>query len=272
MKWKFLLTVVASSVFVNYAVDFEKHINKNGETIKDRIVPPEGFSRANHSGATWAAYLQTLPVKEHGSKVYDFSGNPISAQSSHAAVIDLDIGTKDLQQCADAIIRLRADYLWAQGRKDEIEFKFTSGHNYRWTDHAEGIRPSVNGNRVSFSKKVQADFSHANFRNYLDIVFMYAGTLSLERDLKKISRGNALEVGDIIIKGGSPGHAVIVVDRTQNRDGDYIYLLAQGFTPAQSIHILKSDSRNISPWYEIPQSGPFITDRYYFPSPEIRRF
>lgn len=41
---------------------------------------------------------------------------------------------------------------------------------------------------------------------------MYAGTISLSHQLNKKSRSNALQIGDIILNPGSPGHAVIVID------------------------------------------------------------
>ena len=55
-----------------------------------------------------------------------------------------------LQQCADALIRIRSEYLWDNNRKDEIGFKFTSGHYCSWTKYAEGYRPKINGNKVTF--------------------------------------------------------------------------------------------------------------------------
>jgi hypothetical protein len=37
-----------------------------------------------------------------------YNGAPKFRQDVHAAVIDIDVGTRDLQQCADATMRLRA--------------------------------------------------------------------------------------------------------------------------------------------------------------------
>lgn len=55
------------------------------------------------------------------------------------------------------------------------------------------------------------DYSYKTFRNYLNMVFTYAGTASLSKELLTIPY-MSLQPGDVFIKGGSPGHAVIVVD------------------------------------------------------------
>jgi hypothetical protein len=249
-----------------------QNINVSGESIRDRIICPFGYSRENYDKSSWQYFLQNLNLKPNGSKILDFTGEPIFNQKGHVGIIDYDIGKKDLQQCADAIIRLRAEYLYKQQEYNDIEFKFTSGHNYRWIDYAKGIRPSIDGNKVTFKQNAKTDSSYSSFRNYLDIIFIYAGTISLNRDLEKIPRNNNFEIGDIIIKAGSPGHAVLVVDRVRDNQGNYLYLLAEGYTPAQSIHILKSGKSNISPWFKIDKQGSISSKRFYFSNPNIRRF
>ncbi|MDR0367912.1 MAG: DUF4846 domain-containing protein [Bacteroidales bacterium] len=249
-----------------------QHFSSSEDTVCGRISTPSGYVRDVHAQGTWKYFLQHLPLKEASAKVVDYRGYPIENQKDHAAVINYDVGNKDLQQCADAIIRLRAEYLFAQNRKDEIHFHFTGGHLYKWTDHAKGIRPQINGNNVTFGIKEKENHSYENFRKYLDIVFTYAGTVSLYKNLKKQPRQNPLETGDIIIKSGSPGHAIIVVDRAKNAQGEYIYLLAQSFMPAQSIHIINSGTSGISPWFRFPKTGSFDAVRYFFSNPEIIRF
>ena len=111
------------------------------------------------------------------------------------AVIDIDVGKRDLQQCADAIMRLRAEWLFAANRKQDIRFNDTEGR------------------RLSFAAR--RDSGYASFRKYMDYVFAYAGTYSLERELKPAPLPK-LQAGDVFIKGGFPGHAVLVADVAEN--------------------------------------------------------
>ena len=252
--------------------EFSTTINTSGNTIISRIDCPDGYEREDYGRSSWPYFLQHLKLKPQGAQVLDYQGSPIFEQESHVAVVDYDTGDKNLQQCADAIIRLRAEYLFEQKRYSEIQFKFTSGHNYKWTDYADGIRPVISGNSVNFVKNAASSDSYSSFRKYLDIVFSYAGTISLHRDLRKNPRSKTLEIGDLIITAGSPGHAVIIVDRAKDDNGNYLYLLAQSFMPAQSIHVLRGGSSSYSPWVKIDKQGGISTDRYYFSDPSIRSF
>jgi hypothetical protein len=74
----------------------------------------------------------------------------------------------------------------------------------------------------------------------MDVVFIWAGTYSLERELtpKPVAE---LAAGDLFIKGGFPGHAVLVADAVENRaTGERRFLLVQSFMPAQEMHVLKN--------------------------------
>ena len=245
----------------------------DGAKIIDRIKAPQGYNRIANKNNTWKYYLQNLPLKPDGSKILDYRGNPISNQSEHVAVVDLEIGNKDLQQCADAIIRLRSDYLYSQKRVDEIKFHFTSGDLYSWKDHSSGIRPLVNGNKVSFSKKTGEDLSDGNYRKYLDIIFNYAGTISITKEMKKLNDNKEITAGVVMANPGSPGHALIVIDEAINSTGEKIFLLAQGYTPAQSIHILSNPfDKSISPWYKLDVSGNIMTARYEFHNASLLKF
>ena len=70
---------------------------------------PEGFARDVANDGSFAEYLRNLPLKTHGSKVEYYDGREKSRSDVYCAVIDMPIGDKDLQQCADALMRLRGE-------------------------------------------------------------------------------------------------------------------------------------------------------------------
>jgi len=249
-------------------------ITPTGEKLINRIAPPTGYTWEKAMPNSFAEFLQNLPLAPAGSPVLDYAGNPISNQSEHIAIINYDVGTKDLQQCADATIRLRAEYLFQQKRFDEIGFHFTSGDYFSWTDYANGTRPIISGNSVSFSEKANEDDSYASFRKYLDVIYNYAGTISVNKETKPVTSNAAISSGDIIITPGSPGHAVMIVGCAKDKRNNKIYLLAESYMPAQSIHILTNPFESgISPWYHLDlNSGSIETARYTFSTANIRRF
>ena len=253
----------------------ENLIFSEGETIRKRIKAPAGYEWVVEQPGSFGAYLQQLPLKPAGAKILDYKNKPISNQYEHIAVINKDIGDRNLQQCADAIIRLRADYLWDQNRQEDIAFSFTNGDLYAWEDHKNGIRPKLRtSSKVEYVQAAAFDDSFANFKKYLDILFAYAGTISLNKETTRIRDNQQIEVGDFLINPGSPGHAVIIVGSAINAGGKKIYLLAQGNTPAQSVHIITNpNKRALSPWYELDISkSSRITSRYFFKETNLRKF
>jgi hypothetical protein len=249
-------------------------INPTGEKLINRIAPPAGYTWEIAMPNSFAEFLQNLPLKEAGSPVLDYTGAPINNQEEHIAIINYDVGIKNLQQCADATIRLRAEYLFNQKRFDEIGFHFTSGDYFSWTDYANGTRSVINGNSVSFSQTASADDSYSSFRKYLDVVYNYAGTISVNKETSPVRSNAAISSGDVIITPGSPGHAVMIVGCAKDKQNNRVYLLAESYMPAQSIHVLKNPFESgISPWYHLDlNSAPIQTARYTFNEANIRRF
>jgi hypothetical protein len=183
----------------------------------------------------------------------------------------MDVGKRDLQQCADAVMRLRAEYLFRGPCGNEISFRFTSGDPARWHEWQDGLRPNVSGNKVRWKKTANADTGYANFRKYLETVFMYAGSASLAGELKAVADPSRLQAGDVFIQGGFPGHAVLVIDVAQNNAGKRVFLLAQSYMPAQDIHILKS-FESINPWYTAKRTGALRTPEWDFRYTDLMRF
>lgn len=77
------------------------------DTLVERIAPPPGYVRTSAEPRSFAAWLRGLPMKPADTPVRLFDGRERTARV-HAAVVDIDVGKRDLQQCADAIMRLRA--------------------------------------------------------------------------------------------------------------------------------------------------------------------
>ena len=240
-------------------------IQTTGDSIATRFQPPPGFERLPTEPGTFAAYLRHLPLKPEGSPVHLFDGREKWSQNVHAAVIDMDTGDRDLQQCADAIMRLRAEFLFAEKRYSDIRFNFTNGFPAEYSKWREGQRISVSGNRCSWHATGRLSTGYEDFRAYLDQVFMYAGTLSLSKELPSKSIEN-LKIGDVFIQGGSPGHAVIVVDVAEQKStGKKVFLLAQSYMPAQEIHVLKNpNDPALSPWYRLDFGETLETPEWTF--------
>ncbi len=245
-----------------------------GKTIASRFVPPASYERLAAQSESFAEYLQNLPLKPHGTLVKYHNGNTKNRPGVYVAVVDMEIGDRDLQQCADAVMRLRAEYLYGQKKYTDIHFRFTNGDNAAYTQYAEGYRASVSGSRVAWKKSARKDYGYATFRQYLDLVFMYAGTLSLSKELEPVASVKDLRAGDVFIKGGSPGHAVIVVDEARNtKTGEKLFLLAQSYMPAQETQVLQNpDNAESSPWYSTDFEGPLVTPEWTFERSQLKRF
>jgi hypothetical protein len=247
-------------------------IHDAAETIAARFTPPAGFHRLPATPGSFAAFLRELPLRPAGTQVLLFDGRPKVNQSAHVAVIDIDVGRRDLQQCADAVMRLRAEYLRSAGRDEAICFRFTSGQDIPWSAWRDGRRLSVRGDDVTWSRPGRRDASYASFRRYLDVIMSYAGTASLAKELVPVRDPRRVEPGDVYIRGGFPGHAIIVVDVAEAADGRRLFLAVQSYMPAQDPHVLRAPGSPHTPWYEASTDGALATPEWSFPPGSLRRF
>ena len=220
------------------------------------IRTPDEYQRIDIETNSFGEYLRSLTLKTDNDTVFLYNGQPKWPQDIHAAILTIDVGKRDLQQCADACMRLRGEYLFAQKRFDEIHFNFLrDGKPRYYRDHAD------------------SKHSHKSFRKYMDYIFSYANTASLKKELKSVSVKD-MQIGDIFIQQGAPyGHAVIVMDMAENSDGDRIFMVAQSFMPAQEIHVLKNlNKSSISPWYSVDFGVTLSTPQWSFSDSELKRF
>jgi len=230
-------------------------INQEGETILQRFNTPVGYRRTEIVEKSFFAYLRTLPLKPMNSKVHYFDGSVKHEQNVYISVVDMEIGTRDLQQCADAVMRLRGEYLYKNKAYDQIHFDFLSDGKPRYyTEYA--------GN----------DYSYPKFRKYMNWIFAYANTSSLCDEMISVPF-EEMHIGDVLIQKGSPyGHAVIVVDMAVSETGKKIFMLAQSFMPAQEIQILVNrNNKFISPWYNLKNEN-IVTPEWTFSPDDLKRF
>ena len=247
-------------------------INEDGKIISDRIEVPKGFERIATEEGSYGDYLRSLPLKPHGSPVLYFNGDIKSAEV-HVAVLDIDVGDRDLQQCADAVMRLRAEYLYSKGEFEKIHFNFTNGFRVDYSKWMQGNRVAISGNKTSWVKRTSEASDYKSFRKYLDIVFAYAGTASLVKELNPVAIED-MQIGDVFIKGGSPGHCVIIVDMAKNKEtGEKLFLLTQSYMPAQDIHLLKNPNNDEgNPWYSLKAGEDLDTPEWDFSAEQLKRF
>ncbi|MBN2001114.1 DUF4846 domain-containing protein [candidate division KSB1 bacterium] len=240
-------------------------LNETGGSGVRFISAPVGYTRVKAAPGSFAQWIRNVPLKAHGTAVYLYSGDLKANQNVHFRVLDIDTGTRDLQQCADAVIRLWAEYLFSRGLSESIRFHFTSGHEAAYSQWKRGFRPKVNGNRVTWHQNARPDSSYTGFRAYLNTVFSYAGSYSLSRHLKKRQLSD-IEIGDVFLEGGFPGHAVIVVDKAvSSGEGKTALMLAQSYMPAQDIHVLRNSADSSgNPWYVIGATDKLYTPEWTF--------
>ena len=222
-----------------------------------KIKVPEDYRRLSLQTGSYAAFLRQLKLKPNDTIVNLYDGSRKGYQQAQYAILSLDAGDRDLQQCADAVMRFRGEYLFAQKQYGAIHFNFLSDGKPRYF--------------VNYTNKRD----YASFRKYMDYIFAYANTASLKQELPHIPDTSAIQPGDVFIERGHPiGHAVNVMDvAIHKHTGKRIFLLAQSYMPAQEIHILKNPQNPaLSPWYKHRPNRPLITPEWRFPVNSRHRF
>lgn len=244
------------------------------QALSERIAVPQGYERIHGSEGSFSQWLQNLPLKKGKPDVLLYNGQTKGNQTAHVAVVKIDVGNTDLQQCADAVMRLRAEYLWAAKQYNDIHFRFTSGQDALYSQWQKGYRPSIAGSSVLWNKTNAVDNSYLSFRKYLNQIFTYCGTSSLSKEMKPVANINDIQAGDVFIKGGFPGHAVIVLDIAKHtKTGEKIFLLAQSYMPAQEIHLLRNPNNDdLSPWYQTNFGEQLHTPEWTFTNTQLKRF
>ena len=248
-------------------------IDPSGSSIQTRFVPPEGWVRVTVPMKSFGENLRGLPLLKNGELVKYYDGTTKPNTGIYAAVLEQKIGKRDLHQCADAVMRLRADYLWRNKLYSQIHFNFTNGFVADYDSWRKGKRISVKGNTVKWVNGGVVSNDYNSFWKYLNMVFAYAGSMSLSKELVSVEIKD-MQIGDVFIRGGHPGHTAIVVDMIVDPlTGKKKFLLAQSFMPAQQTHVLWNPNvKGNDPWYPLNFGVMLITPEFSFYDTELMRF
>ena len=173
-------------------------------------------------------------------------------------MIRLPMVEGDLQQCADTAIRLRAEWQRAAGLP--VAFHATSGDLLPWSRWQAGERPVLEGRGLGWRSGGVQGGGEESWERYLASVFTWAGTASLVA----YDSVPALEPrpGDLLVQGGFPGHAVLLLDVAREADGTTWLLVGEGFMPAQDAHVQHGPNQGW--WRWDPEEGLALP---YWPMP-----
>lgn len=250
-------TLNSEGVLYSGAIGFAEGspmISNYGKTVLERFDSPLGYTRVPIARNSFASYLRTLNLLPDGSPAHYYNGKVKPNDNNiYVAVVDLPISSKNIQMSASSIIRLVSEYLFTNKEYGKIAF------------HTEKKKIDF----VSFSN---GNYSKGEFHKYMDLVMESSSTPSFCTDLKPERLSN-IQIGDVFVQSNLPkGHAVIVVDMVENKKGDKLFLLAQGFQPAQEIQIISNPNNpEISPWYQLKE-GELLTPEWRFMTSDLMRF
>ena len=194
----------------------------HAETVQEAFPPPTGTNRVEADA--WGTWLRALELRDADVPVKTHDGREVGHS---ARVVDLPMVEGDLQQCADSLIRLRAT--WEMSVGEDPVFHATSGDPLPWTRYRDGEMPYVVNDRIAWKQGGSGEFE-----DWLAKVFVWAGTHSLEH----IDTTSTTQVapGSLLIQGGFPGHAVVLLDVAVGESGTYV-LVGEGYMPAQDFHV-----------------------------------
>lgn len=230
---------------------------KDGDRCVGDISVPSGYERIEGLDKEYSEFLRSVPVKPKGTKVTLFEDGEKAkfANAVSCAVIDLPL-LSNAEQCADACMRLRSEYLFRHGKYGRICFHDNAGIPFQYL-----------GGRCRKA-----------FDVYMRTVYNVANTTSLCKELPNRELKD-VQPGDILVykvrPGRKYGHAILVLDVAQNtKNGKKMVMLAEGCTPACDIHILANlKSPGKSPWFSWDDKADvqyFNCFKYY--GNELRHF
>lgn len=236
------------------------------DSLDQRFPTPAGFTRVKVDQGSFGAFLRTLPLAAPSTPVVTYTGKTLH-EPTHpniAAVVAIDVGKADLQQCADSVIRMHAEWQWSLGKRDQ-HYKTAGGPEMSFAKYLAGERFGWKDGKLVPKNVGATAATHGALRAWLDQVFGSANTASLANEAKPIDVKD-VQPGDFVVMKGVPfGHAVLILDIARDAAGKRIALLGQGFMPAQSFHVLRRSPKEV--WFPIDEASGKLDTPFWEPFP-----
>ena len=210
--------------------------NPAGRKTIGEITPPMGFQRVEVEPGSFGAFIREFPLQGRGARMKYYDGTLAYGQYFGYAVLDLAM-ISNMEQCADAVMRMRAEYFWKNGQYGRIHFHSVDGKDMRYGGGAD----------------------RTAFEQYLRRVYGSANTTSLRRHMNVKDFGDVAP-GDVLVyeapSATTYGHAVLIADVAVNpRTGKKALMFAESSTPALTMHIVRNLLHPLkSPWIIVEDS------------------
>lgn len=261
---------------------FNELVDPSGSTIATRFKVPAGFERVPVPEGSFAEYLRNLPLKEDGALLHyiNSSGTPSSlvpaeiynVPPAHAAILDIQM-INDSEQCADTVMHLYAEYLFANGRYSEMKYKTVNGDTIDFVRYMNGYRYKYNTDRNKRWTRNSDNYTGATrtvFKIWMRAIFASASTYSMDKyDLEPVSVTD-MQIGDMFIQPKTEtittGHVVLICDMIKNpTTGEVRFMTLQGSMPALEAHVmLNAAERAYSPWQNTRFEGGKFTSATFW--------
>ncbi len=233
------------------------------DDLQARFPTPPGYQRVAVEQGSFSEWLRRLPLAAPGTPVVTNAGGIVFSGDDEylAAVVAIDVGVGDLQQSADAVVRLNAEWLWSQDALGRISYRSASKLDMPFTRWAKGQRLIASGPNVFWVLKGKPrDATYVDFRQYIDAVMLWTNNVSLAARSTRVVNPNQLVAGDFFLQSRGKGHAILVLDVAEKPTGERVALLGQALqSPAQSFQVIRPGRETA--WFSLRPPSTVVTPR-----------
>jgi hypothetical protein len=243
------------------------------DTVMHRFTRSlSGFRGFPAELGSFAEWLRLLPLAAPATPVRNHRGDiVVPGDDEHlAAVVAIDVGTEDVQQSADVILRLHAEWRWFRSdfrmlylSDNELELPLQPRQN------GEHLVDAADQSRESPDAAPQSKREYADFRRYLDRVFARSDAPALLAESVALPPQD-LEPGAFFLNDRHPAEVLVVLDVATSPTGQRRMLLAQALNPAQDLAVIRPNRDTA--WFAVHTDQPVRVPRAHpFAWKDLRR-